>query len=107
MNVKLRIISFLWLAGICGFVIMGFLDLLGDGVLMWAHYIWLGVGIELVVVTGAITIFSDTCSQCGMIILFHDNFCRRCGTNLLLEHEDTWLEQRTLDDDELLRINNT
>lgn len=109
MNLKMRIISFLWLAVFCGFVILGFLDLLGDGVLMWAHYIWLGVGIEMVIVTGAITIFSYTCSQCGMIILLHDNFCRRCGKNILLEQEDTFIQKITIDDEEeeLLRINNT
>ena len=107
MNLKMRITSFLWLAVFCGFVLLGFLDLLGDGVLTWAHYVWLGVGIEMVVVTSAITIFSYTCSQCGMIILLHDNFCRRCGKNILLKQEDTLLEKITLDDEELLRINNT
>jgi hypothetical protein len=108
MTVKMRLISFLWLAGCCGFVILGFLDLLGDGVLTWAHYLWLGVGIEMVVVTGAITIFSSTCSHCGTIRLFHDNFCRRCGNNILLDHTDTLLETLTQDDaeEELLRINN-
>jgi len=88
MNFKIRLSSFLWLTGICGFVILGVLDLWGDGVLQWAHYIWLGVGLAMVIVTGAIAIFTNTCSQCGMMILFHDNFCRRCGKNILLAQEN-------------------
>ena len=87
MQLKKRVTLFLWLTGLCGFVILGALDFLWDGVLHWAHLIWLGVGIAMVVVTAAIALFSSMCSQCGMVILAHDNYCRKCGKNLLLERE--------------------
>ena len=87
MQLKKKTISFLWLTGLCRFVILGALDLLGEGRIQWTHYLWLGLGIEMVIVTGAIELLSHTCPQCGTMLLFDANYCNRCGENLLMKKQ--------------------
>ena len=58
-------------------------DLIGDGMINWANYLLLGTSIVLAISSAAIQFFTYECQICGKLVIRNDNYCKRCGTDLI------------------------
>jgi hypothetical protein len=94
MNLKIKVIAILWVTGVSSLLILGVLDA-SDGILSWSPYVWLCLGIGMVILSGTIEWFTYSCPSCGILAYISDNYCRRCGRILLRAEEVMIVEQQS------------
>ena len=103
MDIKRKVIAFLWIVTISAFVGMAGLDIIDDGMLNWSYYLLLGASIVTMVSSATIWFFTDECYICGKIVIRNDNYCKRCGADLvrkaaLTPYEDEKIQSKSSQD---------
>ena len=83
MNTKSQTIIFMWIVTTTTSVLMTGFDFIGDSRINWANYFLLGTFVVTAISSAAILFFTFPCHVCGKLVILNNNYCNKCGTNLI------------------------
>ena len=82
-DIKREVVVFLWIVATAVSIVTTSFDLIGDNLINWVNYLIPGIFSLTMVSSAAIWFFTYSCNTCGKIVLLNDNYCKRCGTELI------------------------